>query len=178
MHHVWFIVVKDIKDVDKVLEPFSEDEFLETHRFDEEKDSYVDENGNPVSYCDRNRLFYDWYEVGGRRTGIITVKKWGEIIDEWFCIRGHDKLEENEWSAARKKDIEWFYRGKEKYPNGCMFLDIDGNLYLEPCKRIEWRYDMKAEERNQYEKEWKEEQEKLFDAIADDDILVVIDYHS
>lgn len=37
---------------------------------------------------------------------------------------------------------------------------------------------MKKEEREPYEKERKEEQEKLFNAIADDDILVVIDYHS
>lgn len=37
---------------------------------------------------------------------------------------------------------------------------------------------MKKEEREPYEKEWKEEQEKLFDAVAEDDIVVVIDYHS
>lgn len=178
MHHVWFIVVKDIKDVDKVLEPFSEEKFFDNHHYDEAKDCYVDKEGNPISSYERNKAFYDWYDIGGRRTGILTIKKWGEVIDKWGCIRGHDELEETDGSAARKKDIEWFYRGKEKYPNGCMFMDVEWNLYLEPCERIEWRYDMKKEEREPYEKERKEEQEKLFDAIADDDILVVIDYHS
>lgn len=181
MHNLWFVVVKDIEDVDKILENYDEEIFFDSHDYNDDLDCYVDKQWNPVPYTERAKYFWDWREIGWRWSWIITLKEWVSEVHKWeqrlSMFYWEPDLKECDCSAAYKRDIKWFYEWKVKYPNWCMFIDIDKNLYLEPCREVENYYELSDDTKKELNDQWKQKMEKLYDEVSDDDIIVVIDYH-
>lgn len=132
--------------------------------------SDVNEDGSVTSYYNPNSL-YDWFQIGGRWSGILKCKERAESCTSGERSWTLDGVEKKDGFAdsAEKRDIDW---DSEEMKDFTLYGFIDRNGILHQRQES-----MDREEDEKLLEEWRKKFKELLDDVRDDERITVVDCH-
>ena len=129
-------------------------------------DEDIREDGG-VNSTYNNNSKYDWYQIGGRWSGMLRLKEGstGKLYEKSWCHK-NDEIDPMMVDSAKKCDIDWEHKDMKNFLLSS-FLGEDGWIEM---------HDVDTSSVVQVIT-WKDEFKKLIDSVDDDVMLTVVDCH-